>query len=62
MLLLLLNDQNYCLSFLLCKKNVAKTLNLPIEDVNIKATTEERLGLQVVKKVFHLMLFVALIN
>ena len=44
MLLLLLNDQNYCLSFLLCKKNVAKTLNLPIEDVNIKATTEERLG------------------
>ena len=33
MLLLLLNDQNYCHSFL-----------LPIEDVNIKATTEERLG------------------
>ena len=26
------------------QKNVAKTLNLPIEDVNIKATTEERLG------------------
>ena len=44
------------------QKNVAETLNLPIEDVNIKATTEERLALQVVKKVFHLMLFVALIN
>ena len=26
------------------QKNVAETLNLPIEDVNIKATTEERLG------------------
>ena len=26
------------------RQNVATTLNIPLEDVNIKATTEERLG------------------